>query len=436
MTLLTKTQTVLDQIIFFFLCLFVLFLPYGSAVIEVTINVSVFFWIVMRTLSCLERWPIMKVGNSFIKVLACSFKPKKTFLDKPIVCFLIACVFSIFFTDYKDMAIAGFFRKTLEWFFIYYLFTETINTYKRITIVSIIFSVAAFFVGLDAIYQYYFSHVDVFNGIGLDSGRATGPFKHANSLAAYLATVIPISLVIFLKEQKKNIKWIFLLLLATSTFGVFLSLSRSSWVAVAVSIFLFIFVVGREFINFRNVVVLFVILAGLYFLIPKSSLQVIRLDRVALQQGFEWRTGIWADTIDVIKAKPIVGHGLNTYMVVSQDFRRWQSVGVLGQSHPFHPSYAHNCFLQVFAEVGFLGFMGFIWMMSKILSYLWICRSYYLENKFVSFYFVGILFGVIVYLLHSLTDVHFYSLKISAHFWYLVALLAVIINLKNKQTIE
>ena len=108
------------------------------------------------------------------------------------------------------------------------------------------------------------------------------------------------------------------------------------------------------------------------------------------------RLRYWKRAMDIIKDYPYFGCGLNAYALVEGRYSdNWGFGG-----------YPHNSYLQMTAEVGFVGLMAFLWMLFVLFrdSLRALRRIKVQNNKML---FVGVLTGLLVFLIHSFFDTNF-----------------------------
>ena len=164
---------------------------------------------------------------------------------------------------------------------------------------------------------------------------------------------------------------------------------------------------------FAIILFFFMVLAvGLYWSSPVEIKGKLRLSSIEIINTTQSRTEIWKDSLVMIKDRPFFGHGPNTYMTVFQAYRS-KSV--------FLPTYAHNCYLQIAAETGLLGLACFSWIIFRLLKTAIQRGSRFLSSlEHMKFVFIGCMGGVLAFLVHSFFDTNFYSLKLSALFWFMM----------------
>src|SRR3989338_8619651 len=309
----------LDLIIRFLLCVLIFWLPYSPAVVEICVIASVILWIFKRGLS-LYAMRDSSSENLFRKFLR-AFRPAPSFLDVPIGIFLFICIISIPFSRMIEHSLHGFITKTLEWFVIYYLVLEVFTKRRAIYAALGIFIFTAFSTAIDSIVQYYFLHRDIFLSNTLDAGRATAGFHYANSLAGYLTIIVPLVVSLFFLPMARPFYRIFsVVILAAVAWSLAITFSRMGWVAAFCGI-LFLFFIMRRYVLLGAVLMSLSIM--LYVLSLSSSLTPLesRFSAENLESVSSWRARLWRDSLKMIEERPLLGHGLNTYMRLFQDYR-------------------------------------------------------------------------------------------------------------------
>jgi O-antigen ligase len=285
-------------------------------------------------------------------------------------------------------------------------------------------------VSLDGLIQHFITGVDIFFHHRAGKGPISASFNHPNDLGAYL--IFPLLLVIALLRDKfyaacrryraKNNKLQtagLLFLLCLFTFAMVLTKSRGAWLGMLFGIFLLIFIIYRRVFIWIGISTVLIITL-LFLLTPKPMLKSFRLEPIFVQNTYFSRMAIWRDTISMIKDKPVFGHGINTYMREFQKYRDlpWSS----------NPTYAHNCYLQMAAEMGLFGLMAFLWIIARFFRRsMVLATGYSLQNinghkpeQIVDYAFLGILAGLLAFLVHSFLDTNLYSLQLNTLFWYML----------------
>lgn len=116
----------------------------------------------------------------------------------------------------------------------------------------------------------------------------------------------------------------------------------------------------------------------------------------------------------MIMERPFFGHGINTYMRIFQEYSR---------EAKWSPTYAHNCFLQLIAETGILGLMSFLYIFVELFrNVLRQIEDQKIQGE-LRLILIGLLSGMVAFLIQSFFDTTLYSLQLSIYFWYMVGIL-------------
>jgi O-antigen ligase len=194
-------------------------------------------------------------------------------------------------------------------------------------------------------------------------GRLQGTFTHPNILAFYLVFVAALVFyvlkvpVLRLTSVKRGLLWLYLAMTLAALIG---TQTRSAWIAAA------FFFLGYGLLKDRKF--LFICVLGGVMLFPLPPIQE-RFQDLASGTGarrseqlnsWAWRVGLWKDAIPLIKQKPVLGHGLDSFLPSSAEFAKVQKGG---QGAP-----AHNVYVQILFDMGFAGLFAYVWIYARILK--------------------------------------------------------------------
>ena len=127
----------------------------------------------------------------------------------------------------------------------------------------------------------------------------------------------------------------------------------------------------------------------------------------------------------MITDHPILGRGLGTFMDHSPKY--------INIPHDLNNQYAHNCFLQIWAESGIFSLLSFLLLVGYVFykSFQVIFRITPSLNFFI---LIGLTAGLLGFLIHSFFDSHLYSFQLSFLFWVTLGLtIALYSNLNQNQ---
>ncbi len=251
-----------------------------------------------------------------------------------------------------------------------------------------------------------------------------GPYVNPNHFAGYVAMVIPIAVVLFLRQTEridvggpsslgKYLRWLkepdgyvalfLLFILTVMVSGLFLSLSRGGIFAFAGSmIFLFTALSmrgqGRWMLGFGLLGAVFVALFAFWlgFLPFETSMKTFA--GLFQDSNVQFRLQVWSDAWRMLRDFPLFGTGLGTFAHIYPKYKT-----VLSQATVIYPE---NDFLQILVEMGFVGFGVVIWFSVRFIkAFLIRWRSYdtYVA-RINSKVMVGLAAAMVAILIHGFGD--------------------------------
>lgn len=257
---------------------------------------------------------------------------------------------------------------------------------------------AGFVVSLLAVYQalFGFGHIldyvaqkeisDPFVLDYISRRRVFLPFVTPNILADYLIMVIPLSLIN--KKSAWSAAALFAALLLTKSIGALLSL----YVALGIYFSL------QERFKKRNLLLLAGILTiAVLVLFARSGAR-----QQHLQPAFStlMRLNYWKDTFEIIKSSPLSGVGIGNFNLMRS-------------------RYAHNSYLQIWAEMGLPAIASILWLIIAVFksAFKHVKDSPYRRE------IGGLIAAGIAFLIHNLVDFGFFLPEVSLTWWLILGLL-------------
>jgi O-antigen ligase len=252
-------------------------------------------------------------------------------------------------------------------------------------------------ISLMAIYQYFFGFQHLLDYVSTQNIREPSaiayvqrkrvffPFITPNILAGYLAMLIPLTLA------RRHTLWLIVplaaALLLTKSLGAILSLFAA--------LMIFFYLEGK--LKLKGVLLLSGVCAGIGFVSFARS--VAHAEYHGISFSALMRLNYWQDTLAVIKASPLTGIGLGSFSLP-------------------HSRYAHNAYLQLWAEAGFLGAASFSWLVIARLRYLIKNRACAPGSSWTN----AVVTAGLVFLLHNLVDFSFFLPEASLIWWIVMGL--------------
>ena len=382
-------------------------LPFSIAAIEITFGLLLMAWILQRINPITRHQTIWRSPQLRPLLLAAGG-------------FLLACALSIPGSDFPRQSVTGFINKWLEYVLFAMIVADLGARLAPKRAIAVI-ACSSVFVIIEAVTQEMFRY-GVFRHYPLGFyGRMTGPYQNPSDLATYLMVVIPLllsSLISWNASSSPERLWRRLLtggrLLMTSVLlgALLLCLARTeslgAWLGLLGGL-LMMLVTTTVSRRATLIVLLAMSVSAIAALHHTRRLQTVistseigKLDRLAM----------WKSAVHMIRDRPLVGHGLNTFM--ANYLRYW----VAGERQP---RYAHNCYLQVAAETGFVGLAAFLVWLWQLFRPMFLALS---SRRLTSAHslLAGLTAGLLAFALQAAVDTNFYSVRQSGLFWALAGL--------------
>jgi len=343
------------------------------------------------------------------------FKVFKSFKSSPNLLLLLFFCFSalslINSGQYISKSLIALFLKWGKYISVFFLFQDALTDKNRVKGAITVFLISAGLVSLDGVFQL-FTGFDFFrhkNSIDMGNGvyALRAAFNNYNSLAAYL--VISLSLMVVLaKELKERIKipGVSILLIISGVVFLF-TFSRGGWTGFSSALLLILIVSPRS----RNIFIFFAVFFTVMIAIPQTRERFIFIFKFG---GDSNRFINWQIAFNMIKENPFLGKGVGLFM----DYFPHIPGVIIG--------YAHNCFLQIWAETGIFSLLSFLGFLFTFFSK---AMAVFLKTK--DFLILGLLAGLFGFTVHSFFDTHFYSLQLAYLFWSMTGILASLIKIEQ-----
>ena len=368
--------------------------------------------------------PISTAGiESFFGFLLVSFiikkfiKPDFSFLKSSSSIFLIFFVVFIsssliYSGTYLAKSFTALFFKWFEYILIFIIAQDALSNRRRIKNIIIVLLFGLGLTCISGLSQRFlgFEFLRHRPLVGIEGGfyGITGPFQHYNDFGSYLVVVSFIVMGLLLARIKPITKIMLIGLLCLSLLCIFLTFSRGSFLGL-VSVLILMLIVSHKFKASVFLLLLFVIVLSF---LPGTKERLVSTFQIG---GDTERFAVWRGTWAMIKDNPFLGKGIGTFM----DYFPKYIPGLTTR-------YAHNCFLQIWAETGIFGLLSFLGFLGVI---FWKSIKTFRRNS--DFILLGIICAVFGFLIHSFFDNQLYSLQLAVLFWFMLGLLLARTNLSN-----
>ena len=366
-------------------------LPFSKAALEITFGGLLVTWLFMR-LDPKTRTQTLWLQPTLRPLLAAA------------ATFLAACALSILVSTDPALSLMGFINKWLEYLMLFLIVTDVVSRPKIAQRSLRTLAASACFVVFEGISQerygsgfFRYYRLDFFR-------RMTGPYENPIDLATYLMVILP-PMIAYALLRHRATRWriwglnlaLIVCLARTASIGAWLGLGIGlmvmSWRKTVMQ--------GQAL----TVLTLALVLGGAFLVGTGRLPHVLSLSDIGKQD----RLAMWQAAIGMIKDRPTLGQGLNTFM--ANYLHYW----VGGQKLP---RYAHNCYLQMGAETGLVGFGAFLWLLWCFMG-LWVRAIRQLSEGPHCYLLLGLLAGLVSFLVQAAVDTNFYSMRQAFLFWTL-----------------
>ena len=310
---------------------------------------------------------------------------------RPFLIFLGVCGVSVFFSSNRFESLSDWLR--LVSIFFVYVFARhvTVDAKKRRSVL--------FLVLLSAGVPVLVAFIQLFFGVGLRHGRLVGTFYHPNAFASYLLVILVFVLAQIL-ERHSTLPRSLLIPFAGFAFVAFvLTLSRGAWIV-------FLFVMGvMGFLRYRRILGWMPALLPLLVFLPGVMGRIKDVTESSYHRGrsaWQWRLDAWKELVPLIREKPIFGHGIAMVNV---------QLGYM----------AHNDYLRLAVEVGLVGLLAYIFLMTGLLRLTW--RDYQSARSGMGKSIqLGLLAITLGFLVREIADNTLRNTVVLLYFWIFVAM--------------
>jgi O-antigen ligase len=240
---------------------------------------------------------------------------------------------------------------------------------------------------------------------GIVVGRIQGSFGHPNQYGGFLATLLPLAVVmLFNRSAPVLLRWMGAVGIAVGVPALVWSYSRGALAAIVVGPVIWLIIVRPRFAILAGLM-----LAVLLYLFAPAAVR----QRFQSTSGgeLEIRSDIWAAALDIYAEHPILGVGVNNFPVAYAQLpvvpANATQRRLLQGEELLVPPHAQNLYLNIMAEEGLLGLMAFLLFAGASMRRAFIgSRS---DDPLIRAICLGIGSGMTALAVHSLLDVGFYG---------------------------
>lgn len=261
----------------------------------------------------------------------------------------------------------------------------------------------------------------IYQGLSGDS-RASGFFGHPMTFAGYFCIYLPVLLVCFL-EQRIYGQWRWL---AGGSFvlgvvALLFNATRGAWLALTIVL---LFILAYYLIKGNKLAMLCLALfiaAGAGLSQYQTFVQRLATITDTKYQSNTERLLIWQSAYTMFKDHPVLGVGLGQYK------DNYQKKYISPKAKEPYLSHAHNNFLQMLAENGIVGFVGFLTLLVCFIGYSF--KRFWQEKNP---YALMMSMATLALVLQGCTEYNFGNSAVMKSFWLVQGCLLVLSYVDKK----
>lgn len=269
--------------------------------------------------------------------------------------------------------------------------------------------------------------------------RAYSYLGNPNLLAAYLLPAIAFSLAAVFVWQGWLPKALAGLFFVINSACLYFTDSRGGWLGMMALMFVFFLLL---YVWFRNALSPFwrtwllplvigslglILLAGFLFVEP-LRLRILSIFAGRDDSSNNFRLNVWESVIKMIKARPILGIGPGN--------EAFNQVYPLYMKPRFSALSAYSIYLETMVETGLVGLTCFLSLLGITFSTgVWRLQGLQKQNDLQGFWLIAAIAGMAGILTHGFFDTVWYRPQVNTLWWLMIAVIASLYPLKNKQEI-
>ena len=357
-------------------------------------------------------------------------KGERLFIKTPInLAFMFLMLVSIFsFKNTIDFR-ASFqgVTKLIQNAFLFLICAEEIKDKKHISRIVFSIIIGASLASFDALWQMKFG-TDFIRGreikISIGLRRATAAFPNANVFGIYMSAIVPLIIGLSLFYYKGKKKIIMFFVSALTALGLATTLSRGSGLGLYTSV-IFLSLIRKN----RTVLILcLAVLLILPFIVPKNIklwAKEVNYNPIVFMCNAD-RISIYKNTFNMIKHYPLLGVGVNTFLINYQRYKLPEP----DNAKTADAVYAHNNFLQIAGDIGLLGLAVFFWLLFELFKKnMQIYNN--LKDNYLKIISLSLVACFVSFLVNGLTETSLYYPRVAMIFWFLIGLSLSLVKFVN-----
>jgi len=370
-------------------------------------------------------WGIKKVFIDKLKDIKC------TQFKWPLLLLFVSATIAVFISPDLQSALGIYKAYFVEAILFFIVFTNVINSPRRIRLIFWALGVSALFVSVIALWQYIEILPSYEPWVSESPKRVTSIFEYPNAVGLYLTPIATLFLGILLLAKKhdkkadnklaKGARQFITGVVIFALLAIAFSVSRGAVLGIGAAILFFSF-----FSRFKKWIWIAIVVSVLTVLIiPQTRTTVWDIVTVK-DTSTDVRTVLWQGTWNLIKDRPLQGAGLAGFPTVYKEYKL--------AKHTEFLLYPHNIVMNFWVELGILGLIALLWLLVMFFK-----EGHSIRKRTIDLYpipkfrFSIVLMGVLIATLaYGMVDVPYFKNDLAVLFWIIVGFMVSQKNISNQ----
>ena len=403
-----------EKIIFYsdkFLYWLVILIPFAGSISSAMVNIFIGFATAAYILK---------------KSLSKDHLPQGTAISVPFIFLMLVSLISMRNSLEMGSSIQGM-LKLLKFGFTFLIIADSVVDLRHAQRIALSLTCGLFVSCVDAVYQLQFGK-DFIRGnaynfvIGIP--RLKAAFPHTNLFGLYLGLTLPAVFCLgryFLEGRKK------LFFTVTSILAIFciiFTFSRGAVIGLLIAL-IFVGLLKKDKVLLTFILV-FMLIGP--FLMPGPVKDWVKNRSSVLEMLLNAeRIYIYKTALNMICHHPFIGVGVNTFCGQYSNYKVNQEYGNTGTSR----YYGHNNFLHMAGEIGLIGLGVFLWLLFMLFRKWYIIYKPLPDGSFLKIFGLGLIAGVVAFLVNGMTETGLYYSKIATLFWIQIGILLAVFKVSQ-----
>ncbi|MBU2236339.1 O-antigen ligase family protein [Patescibacteria group bacterium] len=396
--------------------------------------------------SYLIRFEIFSVPATLLEImillLFLAWGIRKVFIEKfkdfkctqfrwPLLLLFVSATIAVFISPDLQSALGIYKAYFVEAILFFIVFTNVINSPRRIRLIFWALGVSALFVSVIALWQYIEILPSYEPWVSESPKRVTSIFEYPNAVGLYLTPIATLFLGILLLAKKhdkkadnklaKGARQFITGVVIFALLAIAFSVSRGAVLGIGAAILFFSF-----FSRFKKWIWIAIVMSILTILIISQTRTTVWDIVTVKDTSTDVRTVLWQGTWSLIKDRPLQGAGLAGFPTVYKEYKL--------AKHTEFLLYPHNIVMNFWVELGILGLIALLWLLVMFFK-----EGHSIRKRTIDLYpipkfrFSIVLMGVLIATLaYGMVDVPYFKNDLAVLFWIIVGFMVSQKNISNQ----